>query len=295
MVRAHPLARLRERPQLRRLLDRVGQPGERNHREVSEGRNPQVLADLVRRLSFLDRTERVEYLIEYADQFKNVPERIATRPTRGAARERCESQAFVWAENDDEGTQRYYFAVENPQGISAKSFCAILDEALAGASPEQVQRIPEDFIFDIYGKELSMGKGEGAARHPDGGADVRPPGGRPPAPLAHARDSRPRGDPRVPERAPARSDRGVGRGQDSPRGAHGGDDPGAVAPGRRLRGDGAAGKVPAVHARLGARAGHQPDADRAFQYAPPEAKKQGRTCLRLSLPAGTNCATPTCA
>ena len=129
---------------------------------MSEDGIPKALADLVDEFSFLDRTERVEYLIEYADQFKNVPERIATRPYPEERRvKRCESQAFVWAENDDEGTQRYYFAVENPQGISAKSFCAILDETLAGASPEQVQRIPGDFIFDIYGRELSMGKGEG--------------------------------------------------------------------------------------------------------------------------------------
>ena len=123
---------------------------------------PQALADLADELSFLDRSERVDYLIEYADQFKNVPERIAVRPYPEERRvKRCESQAYVWAENQDGGTQRYYFAVENPQGISAKSFCAILDETLAGASLEQVQRIPGDVVFDIYGKEISMGKGEG--------------------------------------------------------------------------------------------------------------------------------------
>ena len=126
---------------------------------MSEEGIPQALAD---ELSFLDRGERVDYLIEYADQFKNVPERIATRPYPEERRvKRCESQAYVWAENQDGGTQRYYFAVENPQGISAKSFCAILDETLAGASLEQVQRIPGDVVFDIYGKEISMGKGEG--------------------------------------------------------------------------------------------------------------------------------------
>ena len=123
---------------------------------------PQTLADLVDEFSFLDRTERVEYLIEYADQFKNVPERIAVRPYPEDRRvKRCESQAYVWAENQDGGTQRYYFAVENPQGISAKSFCAILDETVSGASLEEVQRIPGDVVFDIYGKEISMGKGEG--------------------------------------------------------------------------------------------------------------------------------------
>ncbi len=123
---------------------------------------PQTLADLVDEFSFLDRTERVDYLIEYADQFENVPERIALRPYPEERRvKRCESQAYVWAEDTDEGTQRYYFAVENPQGISAKSFCAILDDTVSGAPLEEVQRIPGDVVFGIYGKEISMGKGEG--------------------------------------------------------------------------------------------------------------------------------------
>ena len=123
---------------------------------------PQTLADLLDEFSFLDRTERVDYLIEYADQFENVPERIAVRPYPEERRvKRCESQAYVWAEDTDENAQKYYFAVENPQGISAKSFCAILDDTISGAPLEEVLRIPGDVVFDIYGREISMGKGEG--------------------------------------------------------------------------------------------------------------------------------------
>ncbi len=123
---------------------------------------PRALADLLDELSFLDRAERVDYLIEYADQFENVPARIATRPYSEEHRvKRCESQAYVWAEGTGADAQRYYFAVENPQGISARSFCAILDQTVSGAPLAQVLRIPGDAVFDIYGRELSMGKGEG--------------------------------------------------------------------------------------------------------------------------------------
>ena len=123
---------------------------------------PRELADLLDELSFLERGERVDYLIEYADQFVNVPERVAARPYPEERRvKRCESQAYVWAEDNDEGTQKYWFAVENPQGISAKSFCAILDDTVSGASLDEVLRIPGDVVFDIFGKEISMGKGEG--------------------------------------------------------------------------------------------------------------------------------------
>ena len=123
---------------------------------------PRPLNDLLDEFSFLERGERVDYLIEYADQFVNVPERVAMRPYPEERRvKRCESQAYVWAEDNDEGTQKYWFAVENPQGISAKSFCAILDDTVSGASLEEVLRIPGDVVFDIFGKEISMGKGEG--------------------------------------------------------------------------------------------------------------------------------------
>lgn len=123
---------------------------------------PQPLADLLDEFSDLERSERVDYLIEYADQFVNVPERIAVRPYPEDRRvKRCESQAYVWAEQADGGGQKYYFAVENPQGISAKSFCAILDDTISGAALEKVLRIPGDVVFDFYGREVSMGKGEG--------------------------------------------------------------------------------------------------------------------------------------
>ena len=123
---------------------------------------PQPLADLVDEFALLERDERFEYLIEYADGFEEVPERIATRPFDEDHRvKKCESQAYVWAEPRDDGTLKFHFAVENPQGISAKSFCRILDETISGQPLEEVVRIPGDVVFSLYGRDLSMGKGQG--------------------------------------------------------------------------------------------------------------------------------------
>ncbi len=109
-----------------------------------------------------DRGERAELLIELADQFREVPERIATRPFPESHRvQRCESEAYVWAEPQDDGGLKYHFAVENPQGISARAMAVILDEALSGASPEEAEKVPTDICFTFFGKDLSMGKGQG--------------------------------------------------------------------------------------------------------------------------------------
>ena len=124
---------------------------------------PEKLAELLEDFAFIeDRNERVALLIEYADKFHEVPERIATRPFPEENHvQRCESDAYVWAEDRPDQTLDFHFAVENPQGISAKAISVILDETLSGAPLEQVAKVPTDIVFQIFGKDISMGKGQG--------------------------------------------------------------------------------------------------------------------------------------
>ena len=124
---------------------------------------PEKLAAVLEDFAFVeDRNERAALLIEYADRFHEVPERIATRPFAEENHvQRCESDAYVWAEEQPDNTLRFHFAVENPQGISAKAMSVILDEAASGAPLEQVAEIPCDVVFTFFGKDISMGKGQG--------------------------------------------------------------------------------------------------------------------------------------
>lgn len=124
---------------------------------------PEKLNDILADFAFVtSRSERAELLIDYADRFEPVPARVAAPPFPEQNRvPYCESEAFVWAEPQSDGTLRFYFAVENPQGVSAKALAAILDEALAGADVAQVARVSPDIVLDIFGKDISMGKGQG--------------------------------------------------------------------------------------------------------------------------------------
>src|ERR1700761_7436400 len=109
-----------------------------------------------------DRTERIQLLIDLADRFAEVPPRLARRPF--AAEHlvpACESQAYVWSEARPDGTLDFHFAVENPQGVSAKSLAVILDQGLSGAPLEQVAKGPQDIVYRVFGRELSMGKSMG--------------------------------------------------------------------------------------------------------------------------------------
>lgn len=111
---------------------------------------------------FEDRNERLMVLVDFADRFKEVSPEIATRPFSEANHvQRCESDAYVFATPHPEGGVQYHFAVENPQGISAKAMAVILDETLSGEPPEAIANVPTDFVYEVFGKELSMGKGQG--------------------------------------------------------------------------------------------------------------------------------------
>jgi cysteine desulfuration protein SufE len=124
---------------------------------------PEKLTDTLETLELVpDRGERIQLLIDIAKRFAEVPPRIARRPFAAEHRvPACESEAYVFGEARPDGSLDYYFAVENPQGVSAKAMAVLLGEALSGAPPEQVAEVPQDVVYQVFGHELSMGKSMG--------------------------------------------------------------------------------------------------------------------------------------
>lgn len=126
---------------------------------------PPQLAEIVDDLkSITDRHERAEMLIEIADRFPEVkvPPEIATKPYPEEHRvPACESEAYVWAQPQDDGSLRFYFDVLNPQGLSAMAMSVLLAETLNGQPAEVITAVPGELVFDLFGREVSMGKGAG--------------------------------------------------------------------------------------------------------------------------------------
>jgi len=109
-----------------------------------------------------DLPERTEMLLSYADQFKEVPPAIATRPfPKSHQVPQCESDAYVWARKQPDGTLKLYFAVENPSGVSAKALAAILDKTLSGLPPSEIAQVDCGIVEQIFRQNISMGKGMG--------------------------------------------------------------------------------------------------------------------------------------
>ena len=124
---------------------------------------PEKLQEYIDDFGFITtRDERADYLIHIADEFKPVPESIATQPYDEANRVvGCESEAFVWAIEREDGTLDFHFDVLNPQGLSAMAMATILDQSCSGAPLEQVAKIDGEVIFTFFGNDVSMGKGRG--------------------------------------------------------------------------------------------------------------------------------------
>ncbi len=123
---------------------------------------PAPLAALVAEFAALDRAERFELLIEFADRFRPAPAEIAGYPYAEEHRvTHCESDAYVWAEGCPGSALKFHFIVENPQGLSARAWATILDETLSGQPIEQIAAVPPDIVFAFFGREVAMGRGQG--------------------------------------------------------------------------------------------------------------------------------------
>lgn len=123
----------------------------------------QRLSEILDALDLMsDEEERSALLIDFSDRFREVPGSIARRPFPEGHRVRyCESEAYVWGVEQPDGTLKFYFAVENPSGISAKALAVLLDKAFSGAPLEEVSSVSPDIVQAIFRQNISMGKGMG--------------------------------------------------------------------------------------------------------------------------------------
>jgi cysteine desulfuration protein SufE len=112
--------------------------------------------------TFDDPSDRTNLLLSYADQFREVPPTVASRPFgQEHLVPHCESEAYVWALKQPDGTLKLHFAVENPSGVSARALAAILDKTLSGLAPAEIATITPDLVEGIFRQNISMGKGMG--------------------------------------------------------------------------------------------------------------------------------------
>ena len=100
---------------------------------------------------FPDRAARIEALISLSREYVH-PSADEVARTERTKVPGCESEVFMGLDGP-----RFRFAVDNPQGVSAMALSRLLEEGLEG----KVADIPDEVVYEVFGRELSMGKSMG--------------------------------------------------------------------------------------------------------------------------------------
>lgn len=103
------------------------------------------LDEMVQELAEADRQERIELLIDLAKSLPPLPERLASLRDDAAHRvPECQSPVFLLVEA--EGDQVRLFADAPIEAPTVRGFVSLLQEALDGASAEEVAAVPNDLV-----------------------------------------------------------------------------------------------------------------------------------------------------
>lgn len=120
---------------------------------------PGRLESMIHDLEVLDRSDRIDALIDLARRYQ--PPADPPPYPESARVPGCESEVFFLSERLADGRLLFSFAVQNPQGMSARALSVLLREGLVGVARREIAALPDDLAMRVFGRELSMGKNMG--------------------------------------------------------------------------------------------------------------------------------------
>lgn len=106
---------------------------------------PARLAEIVDDFRLAEGREKLELLLEYADNLPPLPERLQQQPDGMEAVPECMTPVSIAAELKNGGME-YYFKVPE-ESPTVRGYAAILAEGLRGVRPDEVIKLPSDFYL----------------------------------------------------------------------------------------------------------------------------------------------------
>ena len=106
---------------------------------------PARLTEIVEEFADFEPRERLEALVEFADQMAPLPAELAERRDAEAHRiHECQTPVFLWVEVRDARVR--ICGDVAPEAPTVKGFVALLIDALSGASPAEVAAVRDDLL-----------------------------------------------------------------------------------------------------------------------------------------------------
>lgn len=114
---------------------------------------PEKLQSIVSLFKSAPKPLRLQALLEYSKKLPALPEKYVQHPEFMQPVPECTSPFFLVTEKDDQGGVQLYFKVPE-EAPTVRGYAGILHEALSGATPETIQRVPDDFYLNMGLTEL---------------------------------------------------------------------------------------------------------------------------------------------
>ena len=117
---------------------------------------PPRLAEIVTDFQFCQGREKLEYLLEFAEQLPPLPERLAAARDDMDQVHECMTPVFVQAEEQN-GNLFYHFDVpaESP---TVRGYAAVLQAGTRDLTPPEVLAIPHDFYLGMGLQHVLTGR-----------------------------------------------------------------------------------------------------------------------------------------
>jgi cysteine desulfuration protein SufE len=104
---------------------------------------PDVLAQTQDDFLDLGDQDKIQLLIEFADELPDLPEKYRDHPELLEKVEECQSPVYIFVDIEDRTVQVYATAPE--QAPTTRGFASILVQGLTGLSIDEALSIPDDF------------------------------------------------------------------------------------------------------------------------------------------------------
>ena len=115
---------------------------------ISEtGGLPEALAEIRGDFRALEVRERLELLLEFANELPELPPRYGDHPDLLEQVVECQSPVFIFIEVNDGIVEM--FATAPREAPTTRGFASILVQGLAGLTIDQVLAVPDDFPSDL--------------------------------------------------------------------------------------------------------------------------------------------------
>ncbi|MBH0054099.1 MULTISPECIES: SufE family protein [unclassified Salinibacterium] len=110
---------------------------------MSEQQIPTQLAEIRDDFLELELRDRLQLLLEFANELPELPERYRDHPDLFERVEECQSPVFIFIEVENDIVHMY--ATAPPEAPTTRGFASILAQGLSGLSSNEVLELSDDY------------------------------------------------------------------------------------------------------------------------------------------------------